>query len=261
MSDNSLKTSPATPSSLSKLTKLTKATSAKKEKGEIIEEKSEPEKKLPKPNTEKANVKKSTDKGDSKKSGTISETVNDKKKEQEAEMSPTPTRQNKKQSNEPAVEMSDEKSDTNTRISLRNKTPAIAASSVTTTKPRRSMASAKTSTTPQSSQSSKSSDSIAISEPKLEMNTTSSLDTSNNNALLSKTASTDSGLLSIIKSEPVQISASSTISLTDIEQTNDSIANTTTSSNSSTMKFEDEKAYKAWKKSIMMVMTNIAAHK
>jgi len=202
-------------------------------------------------------VKKPGDKGDSKKSGTISETVNDKKKEQEAEMSPTPTRQNKKQSNEPAVEMSDEKSDTNTRISLRNKTPAI----VTTTKPRRSMASAKTSTTPQNSQSSKSSDSIAISEPKLEMNTSSSLDTSNNNALLSKPASTDSGLLSIIKSEPVQISASSTISLTDIEQTNDSIANTTTSSNSSTMKFEDEKAYKAWKKSIMMVMTNIAAHK
>jgi hypothetical protein len=258
MSD-SLKTSPATPSSLSKLTKLTKATSAKKDKGEISEEKSEPEKKLPKPNAEKANVKKSTDKGDSKKSSTISETVNDKKKEQEAEMSPTPIRQNKKQSNEPAVEMSDEKSDTNTRISLRNKNPTIATSSVTT-KPRRSMASAKTSTTPQNSQSSKNNDPITMPETKLEMNTSSSLDTSNN-ALLPKPASTDSGLLSIIKSEPVQISASSTISLTDIEQTNDSIANSTTSSNSSTMKFEDEKAYKAWKKSIMMVMTNIAAHK
>jgi hypothetical protein len=108
-------------------------------------------------------------------------------------------------------------------------------------------------------------------------------------ANLSETASpstsktTDSGLLSIIKGEPIQISASSTISPAGSELNNEAsdanfnetsanaagrksmeasapFSSSSISSNSS-IKFEDEKAYKAWKKSIMLVHNNIAAHK
>ena len=95
----------------------------------------------------------------------------------------------------------------------------------------------------------------------------------------------DTGLLSIIKSEPVQISASSTIpsseldkqtSLTDEnlvistrstrnQETNAPFSSSSTSSsmsnNSFSSKFEDEKAYKAWKKAIMLVLNNISCHK
>jgi hypothetical protein len=131
-----------------------------------------------------------------------------------------------------------------------------------------------------------------------------------------KTKIGDSGLVSIIKSEPVQISATSIVSGSDYEQevksedvtamtdnssmpalTRDNLtklmsSNTThsggvsssvqqelmqsysISSTSSTIscnstnssliipnKFEDEKTYKAWKKSIMMVLNNICSHK
>ena len=95
----------------------------------------------------------------------------------------------------------------------------------------------------------------------------------------------DTGLLSIIKSEPVQISASSTVpsseldkqtSLTDEnlvistrstrnQETSAPFSSSSTSSsmsnNSFSSKFEDEKAYKAWKKAIMLVLNNISCHK
>jgi hypothetical protein len=134
-------------------------------------------------------------------------------------------------------------------------------------------------------------------------------------SLPTKSKATDSGLVSIIKSEPVQISASSIVSGSDYDQevknedANSTIAENSSStpaltranltklmssnsggasssaqqelmqsysisSTSSTIscnstnssiiipnKFEDEKIYKAWKKSIMMVLNNICSHK
>ena len=92
----------------------------------------------------------------------------------------------------------------------------------------------------------------------------------------------DAGLLSI-KCEPMQISASSTVQDSDLKEENESSVLVTRSSrnkdsapfsssstssilsnNSSSSlinKFEDEKAYRAWKKSILMVLNNIACHK
>lgn len=101
--------------------------------------------------------------------------------------------------------------------------------------------------------------------------------------------SKDTGLLSI-KCEPVQISASSTIMSNDLDSKDENldanglnnrssrnkesftIAPFSSSSSSSILsnnsfnslamnKFEDEKAYRAWKKSILMVLNNINCHK
>lgn len=68
------------------------------------------------------------------------------------------------------------------------------------------------------------------------------------------------GLVSIIKQEPIQL----TTQLSDSQNLTGESNNTSASDSSKIpkeMKFEDEKAYKAWKKSIMMVLNNISCHK
>lgn len=110
--------------------------------------------------------------------------------------------------------------------------------------------------------------------------------------LLKEEKSNDSGLLSIIKSEPVQISTSSTIDSETIENKtvqnsvstptdvklsisvrstrntevipapfSSSSTSSSLSNNSFSSKFEDEKSYRQWKKSIMMILNNITCHK
>jgi len=107
---------------------------------------------------------------------------------------------------------------------------------------------------------------------------------SSSGGLLS-TESSDPGLVSIIKSEPVQIATESTVQdstiatsvPTDVNlsistrsaRNQDSVpapfssssTSSSLSNNSFSSKFEDEKAYRSWKKSIMMVFTNITCHK
>lgn len=170
----------------------------------------------------------------------------------------TPSRASKKTTTDlPVTEESEPKSEKNTRLSLRNKNQTAP---VVTPVARRSIVSTKVAGVVQHSQSSNSSTtSLAETKPANEYGSPMLISPSNT-SMLPKTSSIDSGLVSIIKSEPVQISATSTISLNE-DHTCDSVGNTTGSSNSSTLKLEDEKAYKAWKKSIMMALNNIAAHK
>ena len=123
---------------------------------------------------------------------------------------------------------------------------------------------------------------LANSDSSTSLSTKANLSETASPSTTSKT--TDSGLLSIIKGEPIQISASSTISPAGSELNNEAsdanfnestanaaagrksieasapFSSSSISSNSS-IKFEDEKAYKAWKKSIMLVHNNIACHK
>jgi hypothetical protein len=79
-----------------------------------------------------------------------------------------------------------------------------------------------------------------------------------------------SNLVSIIKEEPIHISTTGGGGDTTAPFSSSSSASSSTSTSSSAAataaaivggKFEDEKAYRAWKKSIMMALNNIACHK
>jgi bromodomain-containing protein 8 len=146
----------------------------------------------------------------------------------------------------------------NTRVSLRNKNPTSNTSLTTTTtttttaattvvkQPRRSFACAKTSSSAsvvQYSQSSNSSSAMSSSEAAVTTVVTSK-------SLTNEISTTSSGLVSIIKTEPVQMQLQMHIA----EQTNEAAI-------LSSIKMEEERAYKAWKKSILMVLHNISAHK
>ena len=68
--------------------------------------------------------------------------------------------------------------------------------------------------------------------------------------------------MSIIKEEPIQITTSGAgMGGADSVAAPFSSSSSASSSTSAIGKFEDEKAYRAWKKSIMMALTNIACHK
>jgi bromodomain-containing protein 8 len=71
-------------------------------------------------------------------------------------------------------------------------------------------------------------------------------------SLTNEISTTSSGLVSIIKTEPVQMQLQMQMHIA--EQTNEAAI-------LSSIKMEEERAYKAWKKSILMVLHNISAHK
>jgi hypothetical protein len=87
----------------------------------------------------------------------------------------------------------------------------------------------------------------------------SNLTSTNNSPKLQANKSATGELVSLIKSEPIQIKSEPTNDAKS-EDTESNI-NTSISTRSSASKFDDEKSYRAWKKSISMVHTNISCHK